>query len=78
MENITDYSSSSWDSGIDCVDLTNNGLYIIFVGYLLPLLSPTMRNYGREVLSHIKNLGKVISRQNFLFDIYNLQMQYKL
>ena len=59
MENITDYSSSSWDSGIDCEDLTNNGLYIIFVGYLLPLLSPTMRNYGREVLSHMKNLGKV-------------------
>ena len=59
MENITDYSSSSWDSGIDCEDLTNNGLYIIFVGYLLPLLSPKMRNYGREVLSHMKNLGKV-------------------
>ena len=59
MENITDYSSNSWDNGIDCEDLTNNNLYIIFVGYLLPLLSPRMRNYGREVLSHIKNLGKV-------------------
>ena len=59
MENITDYSSNSWDNGIDCEDLTNNNLYIIFVGYLLPLLSPKMRNYGREVLSHIKNLGKV-------------------
>ena len=59
MENITEYSSSSWDSGIDCEDLTNNNLYIIFVGYVVPLLSPRVRNYGRELLSHLKNAGKV-------------------
>ena len=59
MENITEYSSSSWDSSIDCEDLTNNGLYIIFVGYVVPLLSPRVRNYGRELLSHLKNAGKV-------------------
>ena len=59
MENITEYSSSSWDSGIDCEDLTNNNLYILFVGYVLPLLSPRVRNYGRELLSHLKNAGKV-------------------
>ena len=59
MENITEYSSSSWDSGIDCEDLTNNNLYILFVGYVVPLLSPRVRNYGRELLSHLKNAGKV-------------------
>lgn len=59
MENITEYSSNSWDSGIDCEDLTNNNLYILFVGYVLPLLSPRVRNYGRELLSHLKNAGKV-------------------
>ena len=60
MENITEYSSSSWDSGsIDCEDLTNNNLYILFVGYVLPLLSPRVRNYGRELLSHFKNAGKI-------------------
>ena len=60
MENITEYSSSSWDSGsIDCEDLTNNNLYILFVGYVVPLLSPRVRNYGRELLSHLKNVGKV-------------------
>jgi len=59
MENITEYSSNSWDSSIDCEDLTNNGLYIIFVGYVVPLLSPRVRNYGRELLSHFKNAGKV-------------------
>ena len=59
MENFTEYSSNSWDSGIDCTDLTNNGLYIIFIGYIVPLLSPRVRNYGRELLSHFKNAGKV-------------------
>ena len=60
MENITEYSSSSWDSGsIDCEDLTNNNIYILFVGYVVPLLSPRVRNYGRELLSHLKNVGKV-------------------
>ena len=60
MENITEYSSNSWDSGsIDCEDLTNNNLYILFVGYVVPLLSPRVRNYGRELLSHLKNVGKV-------------------
>ena len=60
MENITEYSSNSWDSGsIDCEDLTNNNLYILFVGYVVPLLSPRVRNYGRELLSHLKNVVKV-------------------
>ena len=59
MENITEYSSNSWDSVLDCEDLSNNGLYILFVGYIVPLLSPKVRNYGRELLSHFKNAGKV-------------------
>ena len=60
MENFTD-TSNSWSDNfqVDCNDLTNNGVYILFVGYVLPLLSPKVRNYGREVLSMIKNAGKV-------------------
>ena len=61
MENITDGSSNSWEGTIDCEDLTNNPIYILFIGYLLPLLSPKVRNYGRELLSHWKNAGKVAS-----------------
>ena len=63
MENLTD-SSGSWtnDLDIDCNDLTNNGFYLIFVGYILPLLSPRVRNYGREILCKVKNAGKVASQ----------------
>jgi hypothetical protein len=60
MDNIT---NTSWilptESLVDCDDLTNNGLYLIFIGYLVPLLSPRLRNYGRELISSIKNVGKI-------------------
>ena len=56
MENITTLITTN---DIDCPDLTNNGLYLIFVGYLLPLLSPTMRIYFKDLLINLKNCGKV-------------------
>ena len=38
MENITDLSSGSWSNDLeqpfDCNEVTNNGLYVLFVGYL--------------------------------------------
>ena len=58
-------SSGSWSTtfettyDVDCEELTNNGLYLIFVGYLLPLLSPKVRDYGKEILSKFRNAGKV-------------------
>ena len=56
MENIT----GSWNENtINCEDLTNNGLYMIFIGYVLPFLSPKVRNYGKEILCSLKNAGKV-------------------
>ena len=56
MENITTIITTD---DINCPDLTNNGLYLIFVGYLLPLLSPTMRIYLKDLLINFKNCGKV-------------------
>lgn len=59
-------SSGSWSTEIDtytyafdCEELTNNNLYILLVGYLLPLLSPKVREYGKECLSIFRNAGKV-------------------
>ena len=64
MQNITEFPSNSWSDGIetfDCNELTNNGLYVLFATYLLPLLSPKVRDYGREFLSSFRNAGKVAS-----------------
>ena len=61
MENITYVGSGSWDDQInfDCNDLTNNGLYMIFIGYVVPLLSPTMRAYLKDIFATVKNIGRV-------------------
>tara|TARA_B110000285_G_scaffold230160_1_gene296227 strand:- start:4973 stop:5422 length:450 start_codon:yes stop_codon:yes gene_type:complete len=59
MENITDGSMSINELIIDCNDLTNNGLYAIFVGYLVPLLSPTMRSYLKDMFISLRHAGKV-------------------
>ena len=64
MENVTLFLSDSWSNeskNLDCNDLTNNGLYLIFVGYLLPFLSPKVRDYGKETLSVFRNMGKIAS-----------------
>jgi hypothetical protein len=75
MENIT---SDSWsneydlENKIDCNDLTNNWLYLIFTGYLLPLLSPKLRGFGKEALSVFRNMGRIdpntVSMTEFGFD----------
>jgi hypothetical protein len=60
MENITNVTEVLSTSGIfDCEDITNNGLYMIFIGYVYPLLSPTIRNYMKDMIIHVKNVGNV-------------------
>ena len=71
--NITD---SSWDSDGSnttmCDEITNNYLYTLFVGYLIPLISPKVRNYCKECLStilHFGNIaGDVVSLTEFGFE----------
>jgi len=60
MENITSFMDiTDGSTSFDCEDLTNNGLYMIFIGYLYPMLSPTIRAYMKDTLVTIKNVGKV-------------------
>ncbi len=58
--NITD---SSWDSDGSnttmCDEITNNYLYTLLVGYLVPLISPKVRNYCKEGLSTILRFGRI-------------------
>ena len=61
--NITD---SSWGSDLTtvtnttiCDEIMNNYLYTIFAGYLLPLISPKIRNYCKEGLSTVLRCGKI-------------------
>ena len=58
MENFTNTTITS-NVSFDCEDLSNNGLYMIFIGYIFPLFSPTMRSYMKDIFIHVKNVGKV-------------------
>jgi hypothetical protein len=57
MENFT--NTTTTNISFDCEDLSNNGLYMIFIGYIVPLFSPTMRSYMKDIFIHVKNVGKV-------------------
>ena len=57
MENITNVTEIN--NVFNCEDVTNNGLYMIFIGYVYPLVSPTIRNYIKDLFIHVKNAGKV-------------------
>ena len=69
MENITE--SGSWEEVFSCEEITNHWLYFIFSGYLIPLISPRLRNYFREHYNTCKNgevTGKFVTLTEFGFD----------
>jgi hypothetical protein len=69
MDNFTE---SSWDGfDISCEEITNHWLYFIFSGYLLPLISPKMRRYCKEMINSLRNneiTGKIVTLTEFGFD----------
>ena len=79
MENLTD-SSWIWDETNDdstleyfnmCESLTNHWLYFIFSGYLLPLISPRVRDFIKDKLSSLRNgekTGQLVSLTEFGFE----------
>ena len=47
-----------------CENVTNHWLYLIFTGYLLPIISPRVRNFTKEFVNGLKNneiTGKVVT-----------------
>ena len=79
MDNLTD-SSWIWEDTINttldnnnniCESVTNHWLYFIFSGYLLPLISPKVREYLMHIYSTLKNskvTGDIVSLTEFGFE----------
>ena len=78
MENLTD-SSWIWDETNNttlehynmCESVTNHWLYFIFSGYLLPLISPRVRDFIKDKLSSLRNgeiTGQLVSLTEFGFE----------
>ena len=74
MDNFTESWSSEMsveNFGISCEDLTNHWLYFVFSGYLLPLVSPRLRNYFKELYNSCKHgevSGKFVTLTEFGFE----------
>jgi len=80
MDNFTD-SSWIWEERntnnitLDhfnmCESVTNHWLYFIFSGYLLPLISPRVRDFIKDKLSSLRNgeiTGQLVSLTEFGFE----------
>ena len=62
--NVTDINTNdlNFNNNI-CEEITNHWLYFIFSGYLLPLVSPRVRDWFKETVNSIKNNkvgGKIV------------------
>lgn len=75
MENFTE----SWSGEMSvenynistCEEITNHWLYLIFSGYLLPIISPRFRNYFSQLYNSCKNSeisGKFVTLTEFGFE----------
>lgn len=77
MENFTESWSGEMSDDISCEDLTNHWLYFVFSGYLLPLVSPSLRNYFKELYNSCKHgeiSGKFVTLTEFGFEkIQNIE-----
>ena len=50
-----EYTNSTITQDTFCDDLTNHWLYFVFSGYVLPLISPRVRDWLKETLNSLKN-----------------------
>ncbi len=66
-----EYSNSSITQDNLCENVTNHWLYLVFSGYVLPLVSPRVRDWLKETINSLKNSnvgGKVVTLTEFGFN----------
>ncbi len=65
-----EYNSTLNDQNI-CENITNHWLYLVFSGYLLPLISPRVREWLKETLNSLKSndiTGELVTLTEFGFN----------
>lgn len=68
--NITDTTELNTTSDL-CENVTNHWLYFVFTGYLLPLVSPRVRDWIKETVNSLKNnkvTGQLVTLTEFGFN----------
>ena len=70
FNNTTDTTDLNTTSDL-CENVTNHWLYFIFTGYLLPLVSPRVRDWIKETVNSLKNnkvTGQLVTLTEFGFN----------
>ena len=68
--NTTDTTDLNTTSDL-CENVTNHWLYFVFTGYLLPLVSPRVRDWMKETVNSLKNnkvTGQLVTLTEFGFN----------
>ena len=73
LSNTTDFNTTlnTTDFNNVCEDVTNHWLYFIFTGYLLPMVSPRVRDWVKETINSVKNNkvgGQIVTLTEYGFD----------
>ena len=66
--NITDTTNVTSDL---CENVTNHWLYFVFTGYLLPIISPRVRDWIKETVNSLKSnkvTGQLVTLTEFGFN----------
>ena len=70
FNNTTDTTDLNETSDL-CENVTNHWLYFVFTGYLLPLISPRVRDWMKETINSLKNnkvTGQLVTLTEFGFN----------
>ena len=54
-----------------CENITNHWLYFVFTGYLLPILSPRVRDWFKETINSLRNnklTGEIVTLTEYGFN----------
>ena len=66
-----EYNNSTDLNNNLCEEVTNHWLYFIFTGYLLPLISPRVRDWLKETLNSLKSnkvTGEIVTLTEYGFN----------
>ena len=69
--NTTDLNNSTNLNNNLCEEVTNHWLYFVFTGYLLPLVSPRVRDWIKETVNSLKNnkvTGQLVTLTEYGFN----------
>ena len=71
FNNTTDTTDTTEINSDLCENVTNHWLYFVFTGYLLPIVSPRVRDWFKETINSLRNnklTGEIVTLTEYGFN----------